>query len=1021
MQLNRKSFYGIIDRIKNEEISIIGNNGRTYKYNIPTDCGGRIYKINTRVRFRIDEKSKKITELSLAVNTEDTGKVIYYSENSGYIVTPRGEVLKFDKKKFPHLQINQKVKFDIICEKNSSFASAVNIKSVLDRKIDEYTNKKVCDFLSTKFKLYKSYSVGEIINALKEIKIHPVDFGYTNHLLFLEQFTDFIRFEYPSNKVMLFDSKKSEAMYHTGMEIIRKIGYKDATKLQQYAFRDENFWNKKKIIIMGSTSSGKTALPIIKFIADHQKKVNKKKKLLFVVNLRALASQTEAGIKGFLSSCGYSVDDFEISVSTSEHVNDDNRIKNGETDIAIIIYEKMFIFLSTIPDILDKYDYIILDEIGLVEDNERGAKVDVIMSYICRNKNINVILLANTYNNWSKYIEKYGFYPIRYYSRPIKLNELFFIGDQNGYFGLYDEQGNLVNIPKNKSIYDIIGICMTEFSFGHKMIIFCFSQRECAKLCEYVYNKLRYKISYIPSESERNDFINAFCKKYNVYRYEFEMVYNTEEKILALYNGIAFHNASLPENIRTGVENELFGSEPVISGGIKIMISTETLAYGLNGYVDTVIMSTMIKHNGTSYIPVPYNIYQNCIGRSGRLGYVRTGNAYTFFPSNIFEISQYNTFDTPQFKKRMDIIKFYGNPISEDKEIKGKFSEIVSTSNRNNFIFYFLSLIEERPYSMEALLQMVLSVPYSVEYRIENIKELIDQSVSFFVNEEMMESYHDNGNGENEVKYCITEKGKKYQAYAISVEDYRKIQKAVLSFKDHFYLADYLMELADIESVFKKSKMFFVTNRETENNFFGSQKNGVANLAKYLFPIMSERQHISPDMLSYMKNIIDNIDNFVNTEQPLYRDVVKIKAVFVAYLWVFGAEFSTINIIQGISDETIMNIKRDIGEKMSYYTDIAGVTALYSGIYDTKKLKILSLSLFYGINIDWEIPEVDDARRANEWHVLSSYLYRYEYIINSKNSRLAEKFCSEFEQLEEWQQNYLNEEGVDIESLRAIY
>lgn len=105
---------------------------------------------------------------------------------------------------------------------------------------------------------------------------------------------------------------------------------------------------------------------------------------------------------------------------------------------------------------------------------------------------------------------------------------------------------------------------------------------------------------------------------------------------------------------------------------------------------------------------------------------------------------------------------------------------------------------------------------------------------------------------------------------------------------------------------------------------------------------------------------------------------------------------------------------------MSYYTDIASVTALYSGIYDTKKLKILSLSLFYGINIDWEIPEVDNVRRANEWHVLSSYLYRYEYIINSKNSRLSEKFCREFEQLEEWQQNYLKEEGVDIESLRAI-
>lgn len=422
--MKNENLFGIVYCVHDNIVIILGNDGKNYRYK---NLGSFRYFIGSRVVFK-ETANNKISRPMVCTNRGDTGRIIRLSDKNGYIMTEQGEIFLFEKSKFSFSVIGQKVNFDIrLTQAKESFAFAVNIKPVHNKVIDISIKDRVYNHLKFNFEFDKPYNIAGIMQCLKEINIYAEDFGYSDDILFLEAFSDFLHFEYPSNRVILFDRNIIPEQYEKASDILKKAGYNKMTSLQQYTFRDKSFWERRKIIIMGSTSSGKTIIPIVRFFYDYQNRTdNKNCKMLFVVNLRALASQTKKSMEAFFGAFDISNEDMDISVSTSEHISDDERIKRGRTDIAIIMYEKLFIFLATDPEILDKYDYIVLDEVGTVENDERGAKIDIVFSHICKHKNINAVFLANTYNNWQKYIVNYGIYPIRYYSRPIHINEFFF-------------------------------------------------------------------------------------------------------------------------------------------------------------------------------------------------------------------------------------------------------------------------------------------------------------------------------------------------------------------------------------------------------------------------------------------------------------------------------------------------------------------------------------------------------------------------------------------------------------------
>ena len=85
----------------------------------------------------------------------------------------------------------------------------------------------------------------------------------------------------------------------------------------------------------------------------------------------------------------------------------------GDAAIAVIIYEKVFMFASMDRDFLSRYQFLAMDEIGLTQDVSRGMKADFILVRARMYQNLKVIALATPYYDRSRYLTAYQFLYIR--------------------------------------------------------------------------------------------------------------------------------------------------------------------------------------------------------------------------------------------------------------------------------------------------------------------------------------------------------------------------------------------------------------------------------------------------------------------------------------------------------------------------------------------------------------------------------------------------------------------------------
>ena len=143
--------------------------------------------------------------------------------------------------------------------------------------------------------------------------------------------------------------------YEEAKEIGAQWGYHEFTALQDMVLKDCGCMENAREFIIGSTSSGKTLIPLICVRAD-QRRCEKKVKLLYMVPYRALATQKA---KEFVQKFTQE----RVIVSTSEYCSEDANVMNGNCDIAIVIYEKIFMFLSNDKRFLDQYTHIVFDEL----------------------------------------------------------------------------------------------------------------------------------------------------------------------------------------------------------------------------------------------------------------------------------------------------------------------------------------------------------------------------------------------------------------------------------------------------------------------------------------------------------------------------------------------------------------------------------------------------------------------------------------------------------------------------------
>ncbi len=676
--------------------------------------------------------------------------------------------------------------------------------------------------------------------------------------------------------------------YREAKDMIAEWGYDKLTALQDMVFKDCGCWENAREFIIGSTSSGKTLIPLVCYKTD-KRRFERKAKLLYLVPYRALATQKE---REFIQKFS----EERIIVSTSEYCSEDINVMNGNCDIAIVIYEKVFMFLSNDKNFLVQYTHIVFDELGIVENSERGLKADFILYMACNFSKSNIYVLATPYFNWEYYISIYSFHKHQEESRPVEITNTIINYSMGEVGHEYDEQ--------NKLIFDL---CDKHRKLGHKILIFANSRSRVRDISQKIYLFFCTDVGKISAEEAKRCFLSRLVMTED----DLFGIMDTDD-YLAYSAGITFHNASLPEEVRELIENDFLNED----GRIDIVVATETLAYGLNSNVDVVIVVEMDKPAGNgnkNFLTV--NEYQNYIGRAGRLGRKEIGYAYTFIND-----AQNDRWDELNEKiKNPDIIESQYKDLWEKEEC----------------IFHLLNYFDH-PDGIESndVLNTLMSFPYNHYGETINI----DNPIIQLRDRKLIIEAYDELDDIKKIK--VSKIGNRALGFIISIDTYDRLIETTkwLSKNGKIYIFDFLYAICQCKEL--QMKDFYSPH---------DAKIYRSHLIAWLGQLAEDG-----DVSNKCKNCITKnprIEKFKNENNRfIHKDFTEIRKVRMAealYMWIECYSIEEIKKKCGFD----YGIIKKMGEKAKYITDILSAEISMTG--DIRSLEIIlkqiGISFYYGI------------------------------------------------------------------------
>lgn len=491
--------------------------------------------------------------------------------------------------------------------------------------------------------------------------------------------------------------------------LAEKLGYPELNELQQKTFAaQETYDPRQNLMVIGPTSSGKTLVPKLLYYAQVLEAVERGlpvPKMLFVVPYRALAAQKVCELQDdFNRVFGKTAGCLICRQSTSEYRQADAEIQQAaDIHIAVTINEKAFLFASRDPGFLQRYQYIVFDEIGLLKDESRGIKLDFLMTWIrflqedMPGDAPRMLALGTPFYNWDDYAESFSYYQVKAGGRP-QLREIpVYIHNSRSsggaiieYTGWPDDpdtddyrllrllrsddddpeypdttcpvmrkQERDFRCPQMQSCrradsqelcpqtgepckfrYRIVEpgirrkyaaiaeLCRYHLQKGRQILIFWNDRYLVRELSGYLYQALKPLLEPIPQNPAacRQQVLDACTEavRGTLFSVQDSVDAFTEDELAGIFDdlsyqaycaGVGFHSSALPPETRAAVENDFLGR----NSRLRIVCSTETLAYGINSAVDVVIVADLHKNTADQKTFLRPIEYQNYAGRAGRL------------------------------------------------------------------------------------------------------------------------------------------------------------------------------------------------------------------------------------------------------------------------------------------------------------------------------------------------------------------------------------------------------------------
>ena len=393
----------------------------------------------------------------------------------------------------------------------------------------------------------------------------------------------------------------------------QNAGIKKLLPIQQKAIERYALFEGKNLIVSAPTSSGKTFIGELAAIyrALHQGRA------VYLVPTKALAEEKYRSFSEFYKE--YSI---KVVISSRDHKDHDFDLSQGDFQIAVVVYEKFVQLLVNDPSFLSQVKLVIVDELQLLADTERGPDIELLLTRLKLEENrVQIIGLSAVIGNSGVLPEWLNAEMIEEHRRPVELR-IGYISD-----GIY--QYRTFNDGEEGSEEISLGLAGSK---PDQMIAVTKRLSETGEQCLVF---LPDKASTRIMAGKLSEELSAPCSEDAIMELqELEESNSRDLLITTLRRGIAFHNSDLSPEERNIVEKYYRKQE------IRVLVSTTTLAMGVNLPAKNVLIDLQFWKSSAAHQYYKDHMrrsdFDNIAGRAGRFGLEADfGRAITIAASKI--------------------------------------------------------------------------------------------------------------------------------------------------------------------------------------------------------------------------------------------------------------------------------------------------------------------------------------------------------------------------------------------------
>lgn len=627
-------------------------------------------------------------------------------------------------------------------------------------------------------------------------------------------------------------------------ESIKKLAadhyYTSFTALQEDTFSNPEVFSNRNLFIIGQTSTGKTLIPVLLYaqsLQEAQKAGIPKPKMLFAVPYRALAAQKLQELQRFFRG-----QDLQIVQSTGEFRHNDMEIQNAQVDIAVIITEKAFKYQARDERFFSRYDYLVLDEVGLVDNADRGIRLDFVFAWAHNSKRQygrpRTIALATPFYDWSAYVNSYDFVTVRRDDRPVKLKETDIVYTKNSILDVgnsdflrpirmesakrveyliqkYSEKATLrcdfakkfcsiqepARTDRRKNCpfrsgpcaaeleyvpegcapgqrYILLKICREHLKRGHQILIFVNDREQVKILCMVLYQQLR---DMLPTPPEPKLCRQEILAKSGLEAEDvFGILESGEDDSLELEFYQSFKAGVGFHSAALPNELRTYVEDRFLSSReMQIVCSTETLAFGVNSAVDVVILADLKKQDEGEHRFLTMNEFRNYAGRAGRMKPGLNPEEALGYVYTLIPLTSKDEWEE----------------IHRSEATPDQLYSRLHSDDGQQLVFYLLNMLPDNNstgMTVQELAQLLITLPQDGTVTTKQLQYKVENALKFLCKQELATISHPRSKGrcasDDQKRYCLTAgRGARLRGFSIGKDDYIQILQALKEYTDRIF------------------------------------------------------------------------------------------------------------------------------------------------------------------------------------------------------------------------------------------